>query len=95
MQQGLCTMPFIIRLYSLAHSPDILYPNKFLKSFDPDGNGGAGQYDTALDPKDAQFFKSTKDAIDVWRSSSKTRPYRPDGESNRPLTAFNIEIVEI
>jgi hypothetical protein len=88
-------MPFIMKLYSLAHEPNTLYPNKFLKSFDPDGNNGRGEYDTARDLSEAQLFITAKDAINLWQTVSKLRPFRPDGEPNKPLTAFNIEILEI
>jgi len=32
------------------------------------------------------------EAVQMFRTVSTTRPVRDDGEPNRPLTAFNIEI---
>ena len=49
-------------------------------------NGGG----TSPDERDARQFPSAKEAILYWRQSHGTRI---DGKPNRPLTAFNVEIV--
>ena len=38
----------------------------------------------------AKLFPSLKDALDFYRQRSARMPTRPDGEPNRPLTAFTI-----
>jgi hypothetical protein len=38
-------------------------------------------------------FPTGAAALECWRRQSPTHPFRPDGEPNRPLTAFSVEIV--
>lgn len=43
---------------------------------------------------EAMKFLDAQVALELWRTQSKVRPLRPDGQPNRPLTAFTIEIVD-
>jgi hypothetical protein len=36
------------------------------------------------------FQHAVRDAWELWMRPSVTRPVRPDGQPNRPLTAFSI-----
>lgn len=44
------------------------------------------------DPAEALTFDSPADAFEVWNGQSSRVPFRPDGEPNRPLTAYTIEV---
>lgn len=43
----------------------------------------------------AKRYATRADAMEAWRLPSTTYPVRPDGQPNRPLTAFNIELIEV
>lgn len=58
-----------------------------LKAFDPD----SGWTEWTTDPRLARRFNSALDVLELWRTQSRTRPLRPDGKPNRPLTAYTVE----
>lgn len=68
----------------------------WLSFYDPDytvdGNPHTGLVDITADPAKAMRFETAIDAGECWRQQSTTRPLRPDGKPNRPLTAFTVEI---
>lgn len=66
-----------------------------LKSFDADAMEGYGLVEWTDDVAEARRFQSFTAAMDCWRQDSTVRPLRDDGEPNRPLTAFTIEIVPL
>ena len=61
----------------------------YLKSFDPDGHNGWGDTQLTDNIAEAFRFNSTAHAMEFWRQQSKTKPLRPDGKPNRPLTAYH------
>ena len=64
----------------------------YLQSFDVDAHEGRGQADYTYDVRDALVFPDAAAAMLAWRTVSTVRPWRADGEPNRPLTALTIEI---
>jgi hypothetical protein len=69
----------------------------WLRSFDPDVHGPGKPYPSGdakftVNPAKALRFATTGEAFEFWRQQSRVCPLRPDGEPNRPLTAFTIEI---
>lgn len=66
----------------------------YLANYDVDANGGRGNIRLTTDKKEALKFQSAQEAMDAWKSQSKLIPLRSDGEPNRPLTAFTIQIEE-
>ena len=67
----------------------------YLKSADVEAYDGRGEADATADPLEALRFDDAIHALTFWKMQSKTRPYRPDGKANRPLTVFSAEIVYI
>jgi hypothetical protein len=63
----------------------------FLRSFDPDAYRGRGSIVTTRLIEEAQRFDSFLAVMEEWKRQSTRRPLRPDGEPNRPLTAWSIE----
>jgi hypothetical protein len=62
----------------------------YLKSYDPDGNDGHGDIElTNISSEAKQFEPGT--TMDEWMKISTTRPLRPDGKPNRPLSAYTIQ----
>lgn len=66
----------------------------YLTDFDPDANDGWGDLGTSPDIEEAMLFATSVGAWEFWRRESTVRPYRPDGQPNRPLTAFTVQVKE-
>jgi hypothetical protein len=59
----------------------------------PDGRAMTVHIVCTPDPHKAQVFESVKDLHELWtRSTGRTRP---DGQPDRPLTAFNLAIQKL
>lgn len=65
----------------------------YVRGFDPEAHSGRGEPDLTSDPAEALGFPDAGAAAEFWRQPSRTRPFRPDGKPNRPLTAYTVEIV--
>ena len=88
-------MPEIIRLCGLASGETFdLNSRVLLKAYDPDGAEGRGAIETTADPAEALRFPEAGAAWLCWQQKSRALLRRPDGKINRPLTAFNIEIID-
>ena len=64
----------------------------FVERYDPERHGGRGFLKTTNDIAKAIKFADKGDAFAFWHQTSKTRPHRPDGKPNRPMTAFHVMI---
>ena len=67
-------------------------PPCWLQSFDVDAHDGRGAATWVDDRADAMRFDTAAEAFTAWRTQSRVRPLRADGEPNRPLTAFTIAV---
>ena len=65
--------------------------NQWLKAFNHEAHDGRGTVEMTPDPAQAMTFDNAMAVLECWRSVSETRPFRPDGKPNRPLTAFSVE----
>lgn len=73
------------------------FTSEYLKAYDPDGGNLAVAYPIGIvistpDPAKALRFATTEEAWACWRLQSRRTPHRPDGQPNRPLTAYTITI---
>jgi len=97
-------MAYVIQLLRLVSGDPTPHDGRFLKAFDPTwldvpepewhSNGGVYMrlvkvLETVDDPAQALQFPSPVEAMAVWQKVSLNYPIRPDGRSNRPLTAFH------
>ena len=67
----------------------------WLREFDPDAGPlphPTGFADDTSDPALALRFDSAADALAFAQTQSTRTPLRPDGQPNRPLTAFTVAI---
>ncbi len=64
----------------------------WLKAFDFDAQDGKGFGEFTKSPAKAMRFATRNDALLFWRTKSRVKPLRADGEPNRPLTALCISI---
>lgn len=86
---------FGIKLLGLGRMT--LDPPEWLTAFDPDAHAPGRPYPTGMvesdaDPAKAMRFDSGADALEFTMQQSTVCPFRPDGEANRPLRAFTVEI---
>jgi hypothetical protein len=76
-----------------ADGRDCPYEGMFLRDYDADARGGIGEVHWTSDLKRAKLFRRTQ-AMQTYLKQSWLHPVRiTDGRPNRPLTAFNVEIV--
>jgi hypothetical protein len=64
----------------------------WLHAFDPEYGGGRGIADFTNDPAKAARFPSKQAAMACWQYRSRSRPTRPDGRPNKPLTAYTCVV---
>lgn len=72
-----------------------LWNGEYLRAYDPEGLDGMGSFEWTPNLTEALKLSDHPAAFGLWRSVPKSRPRRSDGKPNRPLTAFNIEILTI
>lgn len=65
-------------------------PGAYLRACDLEHSGGRGLVTWTPDRSQALAFASFREAFEAWRAVPASRPLRPDGEPNRPLTAFTV-----
>jgi hypothetical protein len=67
----------------------------YLESFDPDAGDDrtTGVAVWTDDVNKAKSFANYAAAFAEWNRQSKRIPLRSDGKPNKPLTAFNVEVV--
>lgn len=66
----------------------------YLKAYDLEARDGHGWFETTDDRAQALRFPDSLAAMLAWKTQSTTRPLRPDGKPNRPLTALTVSIEE-
>jgi hypothetical protein len=87
-------MEHVIKLLGAASGHPTNLEGQYLKSYDPEAFDGRGDVVATPLKEYAMRFDSFSQAHAFWNQQSKTRPLRPDGKPNKPLTAFTIEIIK-
>ena len=74
-----------------SYDPDYRPPEEIRRERDyPDHMTGIAEW--TEDETDAMVFPSFRAAWECWKTQSTVVPERPDGQPNRPLTAYTVEI---
>jgi hypothetical protein len=61
---------------------------------DVDARGGLGTL--VLGPRaEARRFPDVRAALTYWKRQSTVQPLRTDGQPNRPLTAFTVDVLRL
>lgn len=69
------------------------HDQQFIKSVDWDVDTfGRAQIETSADRTEAIQFDGFNEAFAFYKTQSIVRPLRPDGEANRPLTAYTVAV---
>jgi len=67
------------------------HAGQYLRSYDPDFNGGRGQVVVTDDLEMALRFADIIEAMEEWKRPSTVHPIRlSDGKPNRPMTAWSV-----
>lgn len=83
----------IMELIAPAHTGQRFSAPIYLREYNAEGGDGVhGAIRTTLLPSEAHRFASVIEAHDAYRAINKKHPTRPDGQPNRPLTAFTVSI---
>ena len=86
------TERYVIICRGFADDRPCIAEGLFLHGFDADAENGRGMVSWTKNLDEARTMGRI-DAMKLFMRQSTVRPFRDDGEPNRPLTAFNIEIV--
>lgn len=89
-------MPIVIRVLGLAlpgQSKRTALDGAYIRAYDPDAHNGYGHIIGTLNVNEALTFATAGEAFALYRSISRTKPFRPDGKPNRPLTSYTVEII--
>lgn len=81
-----------LRIWLYRNEPTGKVINAWLKDFDLDADGGLGMVTYTDDRDEAMVFDTIEDVHEFWTQQSTLMPLRPDGQPNRPLTAFTVEV---
>lgn len=88
---GTATTEIKLVLVSLADGrTDGLPVGCYLASYDAEANDGNGTATWTADLEEAMTFTTVEKAAACYRTVPCNRPFRPDGQPNRPLTIFSI-----
>jgi hypothetical protein len=83
---------YILRIIARADGTDSPEAGRFILGYDPDYHQGRGLLTTTEIRRKARRFNDQGDAYAFWRQPSRIQPTRPDGQPNRPLTAYTVSI---
>jgi hypothetical protein len=86
---------YVMKIIAAADGGTVPEEGRYLASFDPDAHDGRGSVSTTADQRFALIFHSNRAAFDWWTMQSTVRPFRADGQPNRPLTAYTVEFVKV
>ena len=93
-------MAVVIRIVGLANGQGHAFEGRYIKYWDVNylyqGRYDGGYLKLTRNIDKAQRYLSAEDAMLAWKAQAP-EPYhlRPDGEANRPLTAFTVEVLPV
>jgi len=89
-------MKYVIQILGAAGQPtDPRMEGFYIQEFDHEAHDGLGSCVGTRDPSRALAFDSVIEALEFIRRQSTTRPLRPDGLPNRPLTGTSNVVVPL
>lgn len=78
--------------FTIGLNPDGSPVGRLVKRLDVDAYEGRGELLVTDDPEQAATFPTFADAWEAWQQQSTRRPLRPDGQPNRPGTAYTVAV---
>jgi hypothetical protein len=93
-----------VKDFNMPYALQIMDPGptegQYLERFDLEAHSLLGPYPTGYvwftpTVERALLFDTVELALETWNRQSHSTPLRPDGQPNRPLTAFTMAIVSV
>ena len=93
-------MRCLMRIVGLMGGMRTIHDGQFVQEYDPNRNDESDRphtvyLTTTLNLLEAKKFDNVAAALEFWKLTDERCPLRPDGEPNRPLTAFSVEVVDM
>lgn len=88
----ICAIRVVAVAGTITHYGGFEPGGTWVKSYDPDAFDGRGDVTLTSRLAEARRFPHAAAALDYYRQVSGRRRYREDGQLNRPLTAFTVQI---
>ena len=86
----------LIRVISWADGAPSPFDGQYLEWYDPERHSSQELAGFTLDPSRARRFEDAGAAFTEWRRvRMREGGLRPDGQPDRPLTAFTVEVTKI
>lgn len=85
-------MPYTLLVHGMANGAPTPHDGRYVQRCEFDVPFGTLAMDSTPRPADALQFASSGEALDYWRTASKSHPLRPDGKPNRPLTGLTVSV---
>ena len=93
---------FVMQIVGLVDGNSSAFDGKFLMEYDPEREGVSpdglpmlAHIAVTLDPDDALTWERGSEALEEWKRVSVRWPRRLDGQPNRPLSAFTVEVMSL
>lgn len=84
-------MGVVMRMIGSPHGPTG-FEGQYLQDFDFEAHSGLGEILMTPDVAKAKRFRDLLEAVRYRNTVPMSRPYRPDGKLNRPLSATHWDI---
>ena len=88
-------MTVVLRAVGFANGVPCPHAGQWLRSFDFEAHNGRGFGIFTQRRHRAMKFADTAAALAFWGRQSETKPLRPDGQPNKPLTALTVTIEKL
>jgi hypothetical protein len=85
-------MKYVIIALGFENGTPCPHAGEYLKSFDHEVYDGQGLGVFTKSLARAKRFDTHEDVFAFWNMQSASRPLRPDGKPNKPLTALSVKI---
>ena len=67
----------------------------YLRAYDVNAHDGRGSVAMTRDIAEARTWCTQHEVMLAWLAQSTSKPLRPDGKPNRPLTAYSMHAVPV
>lgn len=88
-------MNYVMRIVGVADGRPCAEAGCYVRRYTPDGFGGNGRIVVTPNEAHARRYPDQLSAWQEYLRTSATHPRRPDGQPNRPLTAYTVEILPL
>jgi hypothetical protein len=83
-------MSVVMKIIGLADGRPTTVDGLYLANCEFDALNGRGLVTGTPTKASAMLFADAAEGLEFWRKASTTRPTRPDGMPNRPLTSYTV-----